>query len=626
MPGDRPQRKDDGEVMMPRVVRGVVSARVDDGLVLRGVRGTVRLSGRHVGQWWDNLRPVLDGSSTVDGLLARVRPEQVASLRRFLTELHSGGVVEDAASGVPAWDELTGQMTSVRAGGSGDVIAEAFEEVVATGRIATRRISPSYSAVPEVASAMPPGGLLVCFGGVEAAPMMRELTLRRREQGRLCLPVLVTGRYVWIGPLTGSAGSGCWECFWLRLRDRYSEECHFDGEVDRCAARLLAAQCFFLGCDILTRWPEPRLAWEVQRVDVASVGARLVAYGRHPRCVTHGQGASLDGAELAKQWEAARGAPVRPDSSWEQALAHLVDVDLGIFHRAGLAGDLRYTAPFNVASVELIDPAGATGTGRPTITVTGFGLRVADAARAAHASACERYAAALADVLDTWPGPESADAPGYWAWSVPDHRPVRLARVPRFADAWRDPGEGANAVTAVRAGGEFEPTLLKLLFDGAGKLVARGDVPACRATLTPAVLAARPVRHLLRIAESLGHQVVLSRLSTPLSAPCVLAGEGDQSHVGVGRSLTAAAADAIQGWLGQRQLGGMHRYESVDDTDDEPDPNASLPRDTTEAIDHMAASLGAAGFLPAVRLLAHDPALAATGPVILALILERTAS
>lgn len=258
---------------------------VSDGVYFRNNRDTLRLKGKHIYAWVENLVPYLNGQYSLDDLIKGLDAEKQKMVAELVNILLTNHFLKDAGADLP--HQLDAQELQAYAAeiafidsfqDSGAYRFERFREkrVLLTGagltltalvhaalKAGLRQVSVLYTdecerqeqrhyeyvqhfrerdarqELHEIAS-LPWDdeaqviSILQDFDAVvhisDRAMLARTKMLNRLcfLLGKTCIQAVLVDDYAWIGPLVHSRKVGCWECAWRRLQTNIT-----NAEADR---------------------------------------------------------------------------------------------------------------------------------------------------------------------------------------------------------------------------------------------------------------------------------------------------------------------------------------------------------------------------------------------------------
>ncbi|WP_055587535.1 TOMM precursor leader peptide-binding protein [Peterkaempfera griseoplana] len=228
---------------------------------LLSAQGVTAIQGRYV----EKLAPLLDGTRTLERLLAEAEPQvPAAAAGRLIADLARANLVGYRVPAVDDAAQAYWELAGVDGGEAEAALGRLPVAVVATGRIdaeqARRVCSASGLAVRDPSDTAPAAlTLVLCDDYLD--PRLRAIDAGLRSAGRPWLLAKPGGAQPWIGPVF-QPGGACWSCLAHRLRGQRRSEVPLQralgitGPVPRPEASLAASRAMGLQAAVLAsaRW------------------------------------------------------------------------------------------------------------------------------------------------------------------------------------------------------------------------------------------------------------------------------------------------------------------------------------------------------------------------------------
>jgi hypothetical protein len=377
-------------------------APTDDGICVLTNSGRVVLTGPSIFQWVDRLAPYLDGRYTLAELTASMPAERRAMVERVVAALRDKQVVVEVGD-----DPEAHRDTAVVLVGSGPVLVAAAEAALCSGAWSVRvvltggrpadaalldaceRRHPDRSlvrvAADRLSDAMVDAGLVAAAGA--DADEVRALDRACIHAGIPFVATLLAGEEAWLGPF-GDRQS--WMSGWRRLRA-------LGGYPDRDTADPAGAAPTVVANQLIGEAVRPRGGTvepaRMTRIDLRSLGTRRHGFLPHPYALA-GTAPRPPGSER-----------VDPEEFSRRVLA-CMDARLGVL---GEVAEHDYAQiPLAVSQVQVSDPVLLLGP-EVSIVVTGSGVTLTDARRAAALRGLATYGTLMVDPRRLHVPPGAAD-------------------------------------------------------------------------------------------------------------------------------------------------------------------------------------------------------------------------
>ncbi|WP_377270045.1 TOMM precursor leader peptide-binding protein [Peterkaempfera sp. SMS 1(5)a] len=228
---------------------------------LLSAQGVTAVQGRYV----EKLAPLLDGTRTLERLLAEAEPQvPAAAAGRLIADLARANLVGYRVPAVDDAAQAYWELAGVDGGEAEAALGRLPVAVVATGRIdaeQARRVCSASGLSVREASDTAPAALTLVLCDDYLDPQLRAIDAGLRAAGRPWLLAKPGGAQPWIGPVFQPEGA-CWSCLAHRLRGQRRSELPLqralgiNGPLPRPEASLAASRAMGLQAAVLAvaRW------------------------------------------------------------------------------------------------------------------------------------------------------------------------------------------------------------------------------------------------------------------------------------------------------------------------------------------------------------------------------------